>query len=256
MVPRLYVDADLQDGGRVAIDADAIHYLKNVLRRREGDAIRVFNGEYGEFDATIAAMGKKGGEVLLLKRNKPPSGAADLVLAFAPIKRTPTEYLIQKATELGVSRFEPVITERTNVARVAVDRLTSIGREAAEQSGRLTVPAIAQPVRLDAFLATFPPDRYLVFCDEAGDDPAQEWGGSEGRAAPMLDVLQQLDAATLTTILIGPEGGFSPTEREAIRGINQVQPVTLGPRILRADTAGIVALALLQAAMGDLGTVS
>jgi 16S rRNA (uracil1498-N3)-methyltransferase len=249
--PRLYLDAPLCEGASAPLSAAQAHYLKNVMRRGEGDALLVFNGRDGEFAAAIEGLGKKAGAVKLGTRTRAPEGESDLWLLFAPVKRDAVDLIAQKATELGAARLVPVVTARTNAARINVERLASIAIEAAEQCGRLAPPQIAEPQKLAQALDGWPAGRRLVYCDEAGDDSNAEWGGREGRAAPLLDALAGA-ADAKWAILIGPEGGFTADERAQLRRFDFVTPVTLGPRILRADTAAIAAVALWQAALGDL----
>lgn len=252
MIPRLYIDASLASGAKIALRPDQAHYLRAVLRREVGAPVRVFNARDGEFEAVIAELGKKAAQVELGARRRAPHAEFDVHLLFAPVKRAAVEAIIQKGVELGVQRFSPVLTERTNAERVRVDRLSAIAMEAAEQCDRLSAPAVDEPAKLATLLERWEADRALVFCDEAGDDPDQPWGGVKGRAAPLQAAVRGLDA-TRFALMIGPEGGFSPDERARLRAAPYVTPVTLGPRILRADTAAIAALALLQAVKGDLG---
>lgn len=249
--PRLYIDAPLSGAAAAPLSAEQAHYLRNVLRRAEGEGITVFNCRDGEFAATIAALGKKGGAVSVGVRRRTPETEPDLWLLVAPVKRGPLEIIVQKATELGAARILPALTERSNAQRVNEERLGAIALEAAEQCGRLTVPFVAPARPLAALLDTWPAGRRLLFCDEAGEEPGVEWGGPKGRAAPLLEALAS-ERAGPWAILIGPEGGFTPDERAQLRARPFVLPVTLGPRILRADTAAIAALALWQAALGDL----
>lgn len=252
MIPRLYIDAPLSDGAAAPLSEAQAHYLRSVLRRGVGDALLIFNGRDGEFAAEVADLKKKGGLASVGARTREQAGEPDLTLCFAPVKRGPLETIIQKAVEIGVARLAPVVTERTVAPKLNLERLEAIAVEAAEQCGRLTVPALAAPVKLTALLDDWPTDRKLVFCDEAGDAPDEEWGGREGRAAPLLEALTNVDRnADRWAILTGPEGGFSAQERDMLRAREYVVPVTLGPRILRADTAAIAALALWQAARGD-----
>ncbi len=252
MIPRLYIDAPLQEGAAAPLTADQAHYLKNVLRRAESDRVLLFNGRDGEFEAEIAELKKKAGIAAIRTQTRVQQAEPDLVLCFAPVKRGPLETIIQKATEIGVAAFAPVITARTVAPKINAERLQAIAIEAAEQSGRLTVPTVKTPAKLEALLDNWPTDRKLIFCDEAGDDDTQAWGGCEGRAAPLLEALKAVDsAADKWAILTGPEGGFSKEERDLLRAKDDVVAVTLGPRILRADTAAIAALALFQAARGD-----
>lgn len=252
MTPRLYIDAPLSVGAAAPLTKEQAHYLKNVLRRVEGDAVLVFNERDGEFEGAIAELSKKGGLAALSAHIRAPMPEPDLWLLAAPVKRGPFETIVQKATEVGARKLLPVVTERTTAPRVNVERLQAIAIEATEQCGRLAPLEVRAPAKLDAVLEAWPATRTLIYCDEAGDDETAEWGGPEGRASSMLDVLNTIDSNTDEWgLLIGPEGGFSPSERARLRGLPSVAPVTLGPRILRADTAAIAALALFQAARGD-----
>ncbi len=198
----------------------------------------LFNGRDGEWLAEIAQAAKRGVTATCLRQTAAQAGVPDIWLAFAPVKKTPADYLVQKATELGVSCLLPVFTRRTIVARINEERLAANAIEAAEQSGRLTVPEIRGAVAFDKLLAAWPKDRRLLFCDEGGDAKAMTQAARESRGGP-------------TGILTGPEGGFDPEERKALRALPFVVPVTLGPRILRADTAALAALAIWQAVAGD-----
>lgn len=251
MIPRLYIDAPLTPGAPAPLSADQAHYLKNVLRRETGAPLHLFNGRDGEFSAEILDLGKKGGAAAVKTRTREQQDEPDLTLFFAPVKRGPLEMIVQKATEVGAARLVPVITERTVAPKLNLARLRAIVLEAAEQCGRLTIPSVDEPVKLARFLKT-PPNCRLLFCDEAGDDETEEWGGREGRAEPVLDALKTMDSNSVAWgILTGPEGGFTPEERNALRACDFVTPATLGPRILRADTAALAALVLWQAALGD-----
>lgn len=252
MIPRLYIDVALEPDNGIILSVSQIHYLKNVLRLETGATILLFNGRDGEFAADLVEMKKRGGRAKVTAKTRDLTTEPDLQLAFAPVKRGPLEVIVQKAVEIGVSQLTPVITERTNAPKVNVDRLRTIAIEAAEQCGRLTIPHVDEPIKLDRLLTTWPEKRRLMFCDEAGDDENQTWGGREGRAQPALDALKASDRkAQPWAVLTGPEGGFSNQERGALRDNAFVIPVTLGPRILRADTAAIAALTLWQAALGD-----
>ncbi|MBL4618738.1 MAG: 16S rRNA (uracil(1498)-N(3))-methyltransferase [Marinicaulis sp.] len=252
MIPRLYIDGPLHVGLPAPLSQDQAHYLRSILRREVGAALCLSNGEDGEYAAEIVELKKKTGAALVKGQTRPQASEPDLTLYFAPVKREPLEVIIQKATEIGVARLIPVITECTTAARLNIDRLRAIGIEAAEQCGRLTVPSVGEPIKLPALLEGWSDNRHLIFCDEAGDDEAEEWGGSKGRAAPILEMLNVRDSKTdRWGILTGPEGGFSVEERKILRAAHFVTPVTLGPRILRADTAAIAALVLWQAALGD-----
>jgi 16S rRNA (uracil1498-N3)-methyltransferase len=232
---RLYVTADLGPGIAVAADDGQAHYLLHVMRAKPGMRISLFNGRDGEWLAEIGAAGKRGVTLNCLKRSAPQAGVPDLWLAFAPVKKTPSDYLTQKATELGVSLLQPVMTRRTIVSRINQDRMAANAIEAAEQSGRLSVPEIRAAVSLEKLLAGWPQERRLYFCDEGGDAQPLAKASAPGPAA----------------ILTGPEGGFDPAEREKLRALSFVMPVTLGPRILRADTAALAALAIWQSVSGD-----
>ncbi len=252
MIPRLYIDGPLHAGLPAPLTGDQVHYLKNVLRRQEGDEVRLFNGKDGEFAARIAELKKKTGAVQVGEKTREQEDEPDLVLYFAPVKRGALEIIVQKAVEVGAARLMPVITERTVAPKLNIDRLQAIATEAAEQCGRLTVPSVGEPMKFAALLEDWPDGRRLLFCDEAGDDEAEEWGGREGRAAPVLEALKTGDSKSPAWgVITGPEGGFSPGERHDLRAKSYVTAATLGPRILRADTAAIAALVLWQAALGD-----
>ncbi len=252
MIPRLYISTPLGPGIAVPLSQEQTHYLKNVLRREVGGELRLFNGSDGEYCAEITELKKRGGMAVAAAQSRPQLHEPDLMLCFAPVKRGPLEVIIQKATEIGVTHLVPVLTERTIAPRLNVERLQAIATEAAEQSGRLSIPSVDKAIKLPALLSAWDHDRQLIFCDEAGDNENEEWGGSKGRAAPLLETLNQHNSkAKQWAILTGPEGGFSTAERKALRAVPSVVPVTLGPRILRADTAAIVAVALWHAACGD-----
>ena len=238
---RLYVTADLGEGAAEALADGQAHYLLHVMRAKPGMRLRLFNGRDGEWTAQVATATKRGVIVTALARTAPQDRLADIWLCFAPVKKTPADYLAQKATELGVTRLQPVFTRRTIVTRLNEERLSANAIEAAEQSGRLSVPEIAAPLTLEKLLASWPQERTLYFCDEAG------------AAANACDARPLAAAATPApaAILTGPEGGFDPAERELIRTQKFTVPVTLGPRILRADTAALAALAVWQSAAGD-----
>jgi 16S rRNA (uracil1498-N3)-methyltransferase len=224
-------------GKAVELDAARAHFLRNVLRLGPGDAVAVFNARDGEFAARIETLGKRGATLAPGERLRAPAPEPGPWLCFAPIKRARVDLLVEKATELGAARLLPVVTRRTVVERVNLERLAAIATEAAEQTGRLSVPDVAAPVALPALLASWPADRALVVCDETG-------GGTPIAAA----LRGRRDALALLT---GPEGGFAPEEIEWLTREKFVRRVGLGPRILRADTAAIAALAVLQAVAGD-----
>ena len=235
---RLYVEEALTDAAELTLGEDQSHFLTNVLRAKVGDAVRLFNGRDGEWRGTVTAIRKRAVALRLEKQTAPQSGVPDVWLCLAPIKRTPLDYVTQKATELGVSRIQPVLTRRTIVERVNLDRMRANAIEAAEQSGRLTVPEIAEPIALDKLLANWTSDRRLVFCDEGGD------------ARPAAAAMREASRGAWA-VIIGPEGGFDPDERSSLRHQSFVVPVSLGPRIMRADTAALAALALWKSTLGD-----
>ena len=242
--PRLFVDAPLSEGGTVALERDQSNYLGNVLRLSAGDTILVFNGRDGEWQATIA--GRKRPDALAIDAQaRPQDRLGDLAYVFAPLKHARLDYMVQKAVEMGASSLQPVLTRFTQVARVNGERMRANVIEAAEQCGILSLAEVAEPLPLERFLAKRAAQRLLVFCDEAAEfaNPLEALKNGPG-------VSQGVD------VLIGPEGGFAEEERAMLVR----QPVTLrlslGPRILRADTAAVAALAVVQAAIGDWsGTV-
>jgi 16S rRNA (uracil1498-N3)-methyltransferase len=236
---RLFVAEDLEAGARLAASPGQAHYLVTVMRLAVGDELQLFNGRDGEWRARVAAVGKRACELEILARTRDQAVGPDLDLVVALVKRPRLETIVEKAAELGARRLRLAVTERTNAERTNVARLAAIAVEAAEQTGRLDVPEIVPPQKLDRLIADWPEARPLMFCDEAGD------------AAPALDVLVGKRRGPWAA-LIGPEGGFSPRERALIRTLAGAVPVSLGPRILRADTAAIAALTLWQAALGDL----
>jgi 16S rRNA (uracil1498-N3)-methyltransferase len=235
---RLYVEGDLGDGAELTLSDAQAHYLLHVMRAHVGDRVRLFDGRNGEWLAEIAGISKRSCVLRCLKQTEAQGEVPDLWLAFAPIKKTPADYLTQKATELGVRVLQPVTTRRTIVTRVNIERMRANAIEAAEQSGRLSVPEVREAVAFDKLLANWPDDRRILFCDEAGD------------AQPIAAALKETPAEKWA-VFTGPEGGYDPAERAALRRLPLVTPVTLGPRILRADTAALAALAVWQSLAGD-----
>src|SRR6478752_578950 len=234
---RLYVTGDLGDGAAVTLDEGQAHYLLHVLRAGTGNRVLLFNGRDGEWLAELKQAGKRGVTALCLERTEGQIDGPDIWLAFAPVKKTPADYLVQKTTELGASVLLPVFTRRTIVSRVNQERMAANAIEAAEQSGRLSVPEIRAATSLEKLLASWPQKRWLFFCDEGGE------------AKPLAEAARWIGGSA--AILTGPEGGFDPSEREMLRALPFVTPVTLGPRILRADTAALAALAIWQSVGGD-----
>jgi 16S rRNA (uracil1498-N3)-methyltransferase len=248
---RLHLPDALAPGARLQPSPEQARYLLAVMRLGEGDALLVFNGRDGEWRATVAEPTKRGCTLALAEQVRPQSFGPDVELLSALVKRARLEVVAEKAAELGARRVRLVTTRRTQADHTNVGRLQAISTEAAEQTGRLDVPEIHAPERLDRVLDGWEPGRALMFCDEAGDDPAAEWGGPTGRAGPALERLRAASAADRWAVLIGPEGGFAPEERARLRALPFATAVTLGPRILRADTAAVAALTLWQAALGD-----
>ncbi|MBU2083914.1 MAG: 16S rRNA (uracil(1498)-N(3))-methyltransferase [Alphaproteobacteria bacterium] len=251
-IPRLFVNSDLVAGTAFALDEEQAKYLTRVMRLGLGDGARVFNGRDGEWRAEISEITGRRAEVTPVEqlREQPSQGAAPLTLLFAPVKKSETDFIVEKATELGAGFIQPVITERTQSRTVRLDRFEKIALEAAEQTERLDLPLLADALGLDAALAALPEGTALIFCDEAGDEADAPWGGQTGRAQPMADVVAGMKGQS-AAILIGPEGGFSPAERGFLRAREGTHPVSLGPRILRAETAAVAAMTLWQAICGD-----
>jgi 16S rRNA (uracil1498-N3)-methyltransferase len=235
---RLYVEAALGLGARIEPGLGQTHYLLNVMRAKAGDRLALFNGRDGEWQARIAEVRKRGLTLECEARTAPQREVPDVCLVFAPIKKTPADYVVQKATELGVRALQPVLTRRTIARRVNAERMRANAIEAAEQSGRLSVPQVRDLVEFESLLAGWDASRRILFCDEAGEAP------------PIAQALREA-ADGPWAILTGPEGGFDPAERERLRASSFVVPVSLGARILRADTAALAALAVWQSVRGD-----
>jgi 16S rRNA (uracil1498-N3)-methyltransferase len=237
--PRLFVDAPLKEGERIALERSQSNYLGNVLRLSAGEKILVFNGRDGEWQAQIEGR-KRPDSLTVAAQTRPQDRLPDIAYAFAPLKHARLDYMVQKAVEMGASTLQPVVTRHTQVSRVNSERMRANVIEAAEQCGILSLAAVAEPVVLDRYLGERQPKRLLVFCDEA----------SEVRS-PLQALQQGLTATDGVDILIGPEGGFAEEERALLLRQPHTLRLSLGPRILRADTAGVAALALVQAALGD-----
>src|SRR5438034_7200432 len=242
--PRLYVAAPLSPGAKLALDGAQANYLRNVLRLQAGAPVLVFNGHEGEWRATLADAGRRSLALVVEERTRAQTAALDLHYLFAPLKHARLDYLVQKAVELGASRLQPVLTRHAQVARVNLERMRANAIEAAEQCGILTLPEIAAPVAFDRLLAERDPSRLLVFCDEDAEvkDPVAALMAAQPRGGA---------GARPLAVLVGPEGGFSDDERAALLRLPNMVRLALGPRILRADTAAVAALALVGAVLGD-----
>jgi 16S rRNA (uracil1498-N3)-methyltransferase len=237
--PRLFVDAPLGAGQSVALERNQSNYLGNVLRLSAGNTILVFNGHDGEWQARITRR-KKADSLEIVNQTRPQDRLPDIAYVFAPLKHARLDYMVQKAVEMGASRLQPVLTRHTQVSRVNSERMRANVIEAAEQCGILTLAAVTEPVPLDRYLGQREAKRMLVFCDEAAEV-----------RSPLQALQQGLAVADGIDILIGPEGGFAEEERTLLLRQPKTLRLSLGPRILRADTAGVAALALVQAALGD-----
>lgn len=248
--PRLLVEADLAPGTTVELDERRAHYLQNVLRLPPGAVVRAFNAAAGEWQASVERRGKRGAALVLGERLRAPAPEPGPVLWFAPVRQNRLDWLIEKAVELGVTRLVPVITRRTVVKLANPERRRAIAIEAAEQCERLSVPEIEPASPLPQRLARAEPGRPLLFADEAAGRAAGEEGDAAGTAVALLDALHRQPECDM---LVGPEGGFDPAERVLLRGLPEVVPVTLGPRILRAETAALAMLACWQAVTSARG---
>jgi 16S rRNA (uracil1498-N3)-methyltransferase len=241
--PRIFLDRPLAGGAEAALDRAQTNYLRNVLRLGNGDALLLFNGRDGEWQATLSESGRRALTALVGERQREQPRPRDLHFLFAPLKHARLDYMVQKAVEMGASRLQPVITRHTQVARVNVERMRANVIEAAQQCGVLALPEVAEPIPFNSLFRAPDTERLLVFCDEDAEvaDPVAALAAARppaGAGQPMA-------------VLIGPEGGFAAEEREALQRRPHVLAISLGPRILRADTAAVAALALVQAVLGD-----
>ncbi|MBN9669005.1 16S rRNA (uracil(1498)-N(3))-methyltransferase [Roseibium aggregatum] len=241
---RLFLRHILADGARIETDRGQANYLQNVLRLKDGDYVLVFNGSDGEWLAKIATNGRRDCALQLIDRTREQTERNDLMYMFAPLKHARLDYMVQKAVEMGAGSLKPVMTQHTQASRVNLERMEANVIEAAEQCGVLSIPEVLAPQPLKDVLAVWPeaqPGRRLLFCDEA-----------EGTNNPLLTLAQIKESGVQPiAVLIGPEGGFSDEEREHLRSLDFVTAIPLGPRILRADTAAVAALAVVQATIGD-----
>ena len=233
---RLFVDHTLGEAQSVPLNKDQAHYIFSVMRKSIGETILIFDGNNGEWEASIEEISKKSGVLFCIKQTKPQIMPPDLWLFFCPLKKVRTDFIVEKATELGVARIIPVQTEHTNVDRIKLSRLSAHAIEAAEQCGGTYIPKIEELQKINEVLENFPPDRRLLFCDE-------KLQASEVN----LENLKKGKWA----ILVGPEGGFSEVERNHLKGLKFTFSISLGPRILRADTAAVTAISLWQNYLGD-----
>jgi 16S rRNA (uracil1498-N3)-methyltransferase len=251
--PRLHVTGALKTGAEVTLDKSQAHYLRNVLRLKPGGGVLAFNGKDGEWQAALADG--KPSTLVVQEQTRPQTEPRDLHYLFAPLKHERLDYTVQKAVEMGASRLQPVLTQHTQVKRVNVERMRANAIEAAEQCGVLSVPEISEPMTLPRALAARKADRLLVFCDEAADVKDPVAALADARQAPSAMLPLTMSSAgggrQALALLIGPEGGFSEDERAAVLKLTNIVRLSLGPRILRADTAAVAALALIQAVLGD-----
>ncbi len=239
---RLYLDAPLTQGARVELDRAQAHYLCTVLRLGEGASLLAFNGRDGEWRMVLTLTGRKSAALVAEEQVRPQPEPGDLHYLFAPIKHARQDYLVQKAVEMGASRLQPVLTRHTHAERVNEERMRANAVEAAEQCGILAVPTVAPPVGFDRLLADWPRERLLIFCDEDAEaDPLATLENARTNFATIPPL----------AVLIGPEGGFDSSERTTLLALPAVLRLSLGPRILRADTAAVAALAIVQAVLGD-----
>ena len=233
---RLFVDHTLGEAQSVPLNKDQAHYIFSVMRKSIGETILIFDGNNGEWEASIEEISKKSGVLFCIKQTKPQIMPPDLWLFFSPLKKVRTDFIVEKATELGVAKIIPVQTEHTNADRVKLSRLSAHAIEAAEQCGGTYIPKIEELQKINEVLENFPPDRRLLFCDE--------------RLQASEVNLENLKKGKWA-ILVGPEGGFSEIERNYLRGLKFTFSISLGPRILRADTAAVTAISLWQNYLGD-----
>ncbi|MGI9404052.1 MAG: 16S rRNA (uracil(1498)-N(3))-methyltransferase, partial [Hyphomicrobium sp.] len=236
--PRLYVEAALAERASIACTAEQANYLLNVMRLGPEDKILVFNGRDGEWCARLAEVAKRRCVLECLEKKRAQQGGPDIHYLFAPLKRSRLDYMVQKATEMGAARLQPVLTRRTMTTRVNVARMRANAIEAAEQCRVLWVPDVAEPMPIDAMLRSWDATRRLVYCDESAE------------VANPITALANLAPGPLA-VLIGPEGGFDPDERAMLHQQAYALPISLGPRIMRADTAAVASLALVNAVLGD-----
>nr|WP_295465900.1 16S rRNA (uracil(1498)-N(3))-methyltransferase [Mesorhizobium sp.] len=235
---RLFLPHPMQANGEVEPDPQQTHYLINVLRMQPGTQLLVFNGVDGEWLASLVEAGKKRVRLALMTQVRPQPAPSDLVYCFAPLKQGRLDYMVQKAVEMGAGVLQPVLTQHTQMSNIGIDRIRANVIEAAEQCGILAIPEVRELVKLDRLIWEWEPGRRLIFCDE---------GAETNNPVPALQGIAEQKLG----LLIGPEGGFSDEERQQLRALPYVTSIPLGPRILRADTAAVAAMAVIQATIGD-----
>ena len=235
---RLFLPHPMQANGEVEPDPQQTHYLINVLRMQPGTQLLVFNGVDGEWLASLAEVTRKKVRLTLMTQVRPQPAQSDLVYCFAPLKQGRLDYMVQKAVEMGAGVLQPVLTQHTQMSNIGIDRIRANVIEAAEQCGILAIPEVREVVKLDRLIWEWEPGRRLIFCDE---------GAETNNPVPALQGIAEQKLG----LLIGPEGGFSEEERQQLRALPYVTPIPLGPRILRADTAAVAAMAVIQATIGD-----
>lgn len=239
-VPRLFVDSPLQQGAKIALDRGQANYLLNVLRLKNGESVLIFNGQDGEWRAEVSVEGRKSANLVCAERTREQTARPDLVYAFAPLKHARLDYMVQKAVEMGAGVLQPVITRRTQSTRVNLERMRANAIEAVEQCGIITLPEVRGEENLERFLKGLESDRVLVFCDE------------DAAVTNPVEALAKLgNKPSGVAVIVGPEGGFTDQERALVAAHERCVRVSLGPRILRADTAAVAALAIVQSVLGD-----
>ena len=238
--PRLFVDAPLQAGTRIVLDRGQANYLLNVLRLKAGESVLIFNGRDGEWRAEISVEGRKAADLVCVERTREQTAAPDIVYAFAPLKHARLDYMVQKAVEMGAGVLQPILTRRTQTSRVNLERMRSNAIEAAEQCGILSIPEVREEENLERFLKGLEKDRLVVFCDE--NAPVSN---------PVKALAELGNKQAGLAVIVGPEGGFTDQERALVAAHERCVCVSLGPRILRADTAAVAALAIVQSVLGD-----
>jgi 16S rRNA (uracil1498-N3)-methyltransferase len=238
--PRLFVDAPLQAGARIVLDRGQANYLLNVLRLKAGETVLIFNGQDGEWRAEVSVEGRKAADLVCVGRTRDQGAAPDVIYAFAPLKHARLDYMVQKAVEMGAGVLQPILTRRTQASRVNLERMRSNVIEAAEQCGILSIPGVREEADLEGFLKDLEKDRLVVFCDERApvSNPVEALAKLGNNQAGLV-------------VIVGPEGGFTDQERALVAAHERCVCVSLGPRILRADTAAVAALAIVQAVLGD-----